>query len=79
MSALEPDTITERAALIAWHLAHGESMQTRDVAEMTGLTFSGAWRLMDRLSRTLPIYQTSDGLWQTCAMLELEYAGLKGT
>ena len=72
MSAFEPDTITERAALVAWHLAHGEIMQTRDVAELTGLSMWGAWHLMLRLSRVIPVYQTGDGFCQVCALRELE-------
>ena len=70
-----PDTITERAALIVWHLAHGEVMQTRDVADMTGLEMNSAWALMTRLSRVLPIYQDDRGFWIVCAMRELEAAG----
>lgn len=72
-----PDTITERAALVVWHLAHGESMQTRDVANMTGLTRQGAWDLMQRLSRVIPIYLAEGDIWQVCAALELEYAGMR--
>ena len=74
---IEPDTITERAALVVWHLAHGECMQTRDVVAITGLTRQGAWDLMQRLSRVIPIYQDERDVWQVCAALELEYAGVK--
>ena len=72
----EPDTITERAALVTWHLVHGESMQTKDVAELTGLSINGAYRLMIRLSRVIPIYQDQDDRWQVCALRELECANL---
>ena len=75
MSTFEPDTITERAALVAWHLAHGEQLETVQVAAMTGLTRQGAWHLMQRLSRVLPIYQSGDA-WQVCILRELEYAGI---
>jgi len=68
-------TAQEKAALITWHLAHGEGMQTRDVAKMAGLSMPGAWYLMQRLSRVLPVYQDEQGFWVVCAMLELEYAG----
>jgi len=74
---IEPDTITERAALVTWHLAHGEAMQTRDVAEMTGLGMAGAWILMVRLSRVIPIYQDDCGRWLVCAFQELEGAGIQ--
>ena len=73
---IEPDTITERAALVTWRLAHGESMQTRDIAEMTGLGMAGAWILMVRLSRAIPIYQDDRGFWVVCAYQELEAAGI---
>lgn len=60
----------ERAALIAWHLAHGEAMRTVDVVELTGLERQGAWKLMCRLSRVLPIYQDDCGFWQVNATRE---------
>ena len=72
---MEPDTVTERVGLVVWHLAHGEAMQTRNVAALTGLTMPGAWYLMTRLARVIPIYQDEQGFWVVCAMLELEYAG----
>ena len=74
---MEPDTITERAALVTWHLAHGEAMQTRDVANLTGLGMAGAWILMQRLSRAIPIYQDDRGFWIVCTCRELEGAGIK--
>jgi hypothetical protein len=64
-------TPQERAALVAWHLAHGEAMTTRQVAELTGLAIGGSYRLMNALSRVLPIYR-ADGVWQVCAMQEAE-------
>jgi len=70
-------TAQERAALVTWHLAHGQGMQTRDVAKLTGLEREGAWRLMQRLARVIPIYQDERGVWVVCAMLELEYAGVE--
>jgi hypothetical protein len=62
-------TEQERAALVAWHLAHGEGMRTQDVADTTGLTWRSALDLMNRLSRVIPIAQ-KDGVWQVCALLE---------
>jgi hypothetical protein len=70
-------TAQERAALIAWHLAHGEGITTAEIANMTGLTWAGAWYLMERLARVLPIYRDDRGYWQVCALKELEYAGVK--
>lgn len=76
MTELIPDTITERAATITWRLAHGESLQTRDVADLVGLSMPGAYLLMQRLSRVIPIYQDEQGFWQVCAFQELEGAGI---
>lgn len=64
-------TPQEKAALVAWHLAHGEGMRTQDVAKTTGLTCRGARKLMSRLARVLPIYQNGDGFWQVNYMREL--------
>lgn len=64
-------TAQERAALVAWHLAHGEGMRTVDVVLLTGLSFRGARYLMCRLSRVIPIYQDEDGFWQVCSIKEL--------
>ena len=70
----EPDTTTERVALVAWHLAHGDGMTTANVAELTKLTSEGARLLMLRISRVLPIYRDEYGVWQVCALKELECA-----
>jgi len=63
-------TPQERAGLVVWHLAHGEGVLTRDIAEMTGITRDGALKMMYRLSRRLPFYQDDDGFWQVCYMQE---------
>jgi hypothetical protein len=63
-------TPQERAALVAWHLAHGEAMTTRQVSELTGLSIWSAYRLMRALPRVLPIYRDDDGFWQVCALRE---------
>jgi hypothetical protein len=70
-------TAQEKAALIAWHLAHGEAMTTAEVASITGLSWAGAWFLMNRLSRVLPIYRNDSGIWSVSALKELAYAGVK--
>jgi alkylated DNA nucleotide flippase Atl1 len=58
-------TPQERAALIAWHLAHGEAMTTEQVAELAGLSVRGACKLMDTLSCVLSTRRES-GLWTAC-------------
>ena len=69
-------TAQEKAALITWHLAHGEGLQTSDVVKLTGLTRQGAWELMQHLARVIPIYQDDTDTWVVCAMLELECIGV---
>jgi hypothetical protein len=73
---IETDTVTERVGLVVWHLCRGEGLQTKDIAKLTGLTRQGAWDLMQRLSRVIPIYQDDTDTWAVCAYLELEYAGV---
>jgi hypothetical protein len=69
----EPETPSERVALIVWHLAHGEGLNTLHIAQMTGLSLRGARELMYRVSRVIPIYQDdNDGMWQTCVFRETE-------
>jgi hypothetical protein len=63
-------TAQERAALVAWHLAHGDGMRIIDVRLLTGLSYRGACHLMFRLSRVIPIY-CDEGVWQVCALQEL--------
>ena len=63
-------TPQEKAALVAWHLAHGEGMRTADVQALTGLSWRGAYNLMCRLSRVLPICRGQyDGRWQHALMV----------
>ena len=69
-------TAQERAALVVWCLAHGEGLQTRDIAKLTGLTRQGAWELMQHLSRVIPIYQDDTGTWAVCVLKQLEYEGV---
>lgn len=64
MSQLDkPDTATERAALVTWWLAGGLMLSSADAGLLLGLTQDGAYRLLCRLSRVLPIYQDGNGYW----------------
>jgi hypothetical protein len=58
------DTASERAAAVSWRIAHGWQPTTRDVATLTGLTINGAWRLMNRMQRSVPIYLDGDRRWR---------------
>jgi alkylated DNA nucleotide flippase Atl1 len=51
----QPETVTERVAVVVMELSNGMEITTRQVAELTGLTRVGAWLLMMRLCRVLPI------------------------
>lgn len=55
-------TTTERVAIVAHLLATGEQLTTADVANLVGVTRCGAWEMLSKLSRVLPLVQerTSD-------------------
>jgi hypothetical protein len=65
-------TPEERAALVVWHLSHGDAFRTSEAARMTGLTWGGAERLLGAISRVIPIYQDDEGMWQVLSMREAE-------
>lgn len=65
-------TGAEAAAKVTWALAHGEGLRTADVVALTGMTRSGAYDVMQRISRVIPIYQEEgSGVWQVLAFREL--------
>lgn len=73
-----PETPSERVALVVWHLAHGEGLTTRQVATMLQMTAGGAWKVLSRVSRVLPIYQDSEGTWQVCFFREMDCEDVQG-
>lgn len=58
-------TSRERAALVAWLLCNGAELTVKDVAEATGLSHKGAWKLVRDISRVVPIY-FAEGAWRKC-------------
>lgn len=48
-------TSTERAALVTYWLAQGQTLTTREVADKLGLHYNSAYALLGRLCRVLPI------------------------
>lgn len=56
-------TAQERAGKIAWLLAQGERLTTNEIARLTGLTRGGAWYLMMRISRVVPVVCDERGEW----------------
>lgn len=61
----QPETVSERVAMVVERLCEGRAMTTAEVAELTGLTVRGANHLMNRLCRVQAIILT-DGYWQMC-------------
>ena len=62
---MKPDELllSQKAALIAYHLTMGEGLRMFQIVEMTGLRRIQAWRLMSNLSQCIPIYKDK-GVWQ---------------
>lgn len=81
LPALEADAaekvVTERAGEVAWKLATGERLSNQDIQAMTGLGRSGAWLMMGRLSRVLPIL-FYDGVWSAMFVAEAMADGFEG-
>lgn len=54
-----------RTTRIVHLLSKGKKMTTKEVAEKTGLTENGAWRLMDTIASSHEVSVTCiDGFWQ---------------
>lgn len=58
----------ERAALVAWWFARGAQLTTRQAADRLGVSWLGAWRMLQKLSRVLPIifeqeHEWAEGYW----------------
>lgn len=46
---------TERVALVVFHLLEGAELTTAEVADMAGVQWSGAEKMLDKASRVVPI------------------------
>lgn len=57
-------TPTERAAIVTRELMLGKTVNEYDVAEMTECDRSTGLRLLQRLSRVLPLYEEDEGGWR---------------
>ena len=62
---MNPETPSERVALVVWYMAHNVALSTREVAKITRISKRGALELMNRISRVLPIY-LDDRVWRIC-------------
>ena len=60
-----PDTVTLRVARVIYLLTMGRHMTLTEIAEITGLTENGAWRLMNRLAggHHVPVAPDEEGKW----------------
>jgi len=62
MSIIQPEVTTERVAVIVYLLARGRRFRTSEVADLCGLKRRGAYALMARISRVMPL-TFLDGEW----------------
>jgi hypothetical protein len=59
-----PETPSERVALVAWHLIHGEGLTVKQVAAMVGITRRRAGDMLGRIGRVVPLFCDPTGVWQ---------------
>ncbi len=64
-------TQSEGQGRVVWALANGEGLTVRQAAQMAGMTQSGVYRMLCRLSRVLPIY-CDNHVWQRLEYKELQ-------
>lgn len=48
---------TERVGVVVWLLGRGHTFTTAEVAKISGLSAQGAWLMLSKLSRKLPLVQ----------------------
>lgn len=55
----------ERAALVAVSLSQRQTLTWDEIKELSGLTYSGAYYMMTKIARVLPIYYDYEfGQWR---------------
>ena len=64
-----PEVPTERTAIVVWLLAKGRTFRTAEIADLTGVTRSGAYDIMARISRVLPVTMVDD-VWMAIVHTE---------
>lgn len=64
-------TVTERVGKVVWWLAKGEGLALCNVCSLTGMSESGAWKMLASLSRVIPIFADDEGVWQACELKEI--------
>ena len=62
MNVITPEIPSERVAIIVFLLCKGRKFTTDEVAELCGVTKRGAYYIMSRISRVLPL-TLDNGTW----------------
>ena len=64
MAVTDPAEMTsqERAVLALWLLIQ-VPMSTREISERCGMQMAGAWKMLKRISRVVPLYREG-GKWR---------------
>ena len=61
----EEYSVTQRVTVVAWRLAQGGSVTVSEVADELGMSPSGAYRLLDKMSAAAPItYDQQTRQWK---------------
>lgn len=55
--------VTERIAITVYALCQGGTVTPHYVAETVGITPNGAWRMLSKLSRVLPLTEENGRWW----------------
>lgn len=55
---------SERAIYLTYVLVSGRALTPQEAAEMTGVHLSTAYRILDRISRQVPLWRDEDGRWR---------------
>lgn len=59
----KPETPTERIAVVALALFRDGRLTTTRAAELAGISYQGANQMLERMSRTIPLYRDEEGYW----------------
>ena len=54
----------EKASSIAWRISNGQQFTVREVAEDFGISWQGAYRMLNTISRVIPIAPDDRGIWK---------------
>lgn len=57
-------TSQEKAASVTWKIASGQEFTVREVADNFGISRQGAHKMLNTISRVIPIAPNSTGIWK---------------